>query len=505
MEKLSERVISTIEKEMNYWKIPGVAIAVVKDGKLYDSMGFGYGNAEEKLDSNADMQFGIASCSKSMTSALIAILVDKGVLNYDEPVTTYAPKLVMQDSAAKNMSLRDMLSHKTGFGTHDAIWPGDRSRDELAESLRFIKPCADFRGKAIYSNVMYAMAGYVAECATGESWDVLMQKYIFNPLGMTRTNCSVDAMKNDLNYSLPYRYRNDRLNPLKLWNVDLAGPAASVNSTANDMAKWLIMHITGGKTEDGTILIQPETFKEMHSFHSRIEDSIGRGDGFFECCDYSMGWRFGKYKGHEFRKHTGKIEGFSSIQAFLPVVGTGVVILTNLHSPTVPFMYSTLYTILDEVLGEEYEDWTHKFHGEELPKEEDYLDCDVNYFTEEKIHGTHPTLKLDEYVGTYHDNGYGTVKIDLNDNVLYMQYRDMNLPLKHYHNDVFSVDNIIEDVFIITAPVSFMIMNGKVEAVSIRFEPIVQDIVFKIEPVNIDENLYRSSKHIEKQDNLSIM
>lgn len=478
MAKLSEKVIKTIENEMKYWRIPGVSIAVIKHGKLWDSMGFGYRNFEEKLQVTADTQFGIASCSKSMTSALIAILVDKGILKYDEPVTTYAPKLVMYDPEAKSMNLRDILSHKTGFGAHDAIWPGERSRDELAVSLRFIKPCSNFRGKAIYSNVMYAMAGYVAECATGETWENLLQKYIFNSLNMKRTNCSVDIMKRDLNYSIPYRYRNGKVNPLKMWNVDLAGPAASVNSTANDMAKWLMMQIKGGKAEDGTALIQTETFKEMHSVQSQFEDSIGMGEGFFECNDYSMGWKRGKYKDHAFYKHTGKIEGYSSIQAFLPKDEVGVVILTNFHSPTVPFMYGVLYTILDEVLGEESENWIKKFHGEELPKEEEYLDCDLNYIKEEQVFGTHLSLLLNEYVGIYYDNGYGKVNIVLEDNVLYMRYRDMNLPLKHYHYDVFYVDDILADTMTITAPVSFIIKNGKVEAIAVRFEPMVPDIVF---------------------------
>ncbi len=478
MNKLSNKTLTTIENEIEYWKIPGASIAVIKDGKLWNSFGVGYRNLEDKLPADADTQFGIASCSKSMTSALIAILVDKGILDYDEPVTAYAPKLVMQDPSAKDMSLRDMLSHETGFGTHDAIWPGERTRDELAESLKYIKPCTGFRGEAIYSNVMYALAGYVAECATGETWDDLMQKYIFNPLGMARTNCSADVMKKDTNYSMPYRYRNGKCNQLKIWNVDLAGPAASVNSTANDMAKWIMMHITGGKTEDGTVLIQPETFREMHSVQSQFEDSIGNGD-FYECVNYSMGWRTGTYKGHEFHKHTGKIEGYSSIQAFLPNEGIGVVILTNFHSPTVPFMYGTLYTILDEVLGLEYENWIEKFHGDELPKEEDYYDCDVNYFKEEQILGTQPTLSLNQYTGTYHDKGYGTLRIIERNNELYMQYRDMDLPLKHYHYDVFKADDVLEDILIITLPVSFIVNNGKTEAVAVRFEPMVPDIAFE--------------------------
>lgn len=119
MSKLSKKTITVIENEMKYWKIPGVSVAVIKDGKLWEASGFGYRNLGDKLPVDVDTQFGIASCSKSMTSALIAILVDKGILDYDEPVTTYVPKLMMHDPLAKDMTLRDMLSHKTGFVTHD--------------------------------------------------------------------------------------------------------------------------------------------------------------------------------------------------------------------------------------------------------------------------------------------------------------------------------------------------------------------------------------------------
>jgi CubicO group peptidase (beta-lactamase class C family) len=478
MGKLSEKTKSIVKKEMDYWKIPGCAISVLKDGKLYDSMGFGYRNMEGNLPVTADTQFGIASISKSMTSALIAVLADKGILSYDEPVTTYAPKLIMYDPKAKNMTLRDMLSHKTGFGTHDALWPGDKSREELAESMKFIKPCTDFRGEAIYSNVIYALVGYVAECAVSETWDDLMQKYIFDPLYMHRTNCSVNIMKKDINFAVPYRYRNGRLNPLNIWNLDMAGPAASVNSTANDMAKWLKMHIDGGKTQYGSMLIKPETFKEMHSVQSVFSESLGKDGEFYECNNYAMGWRTGYYKGRSFHKHTGKIEGYSSIQAFLPEAGIGAAILINLHSPSVSFMYGVLYTLLDEMLGEKYEDWAGKFHGDELPTEETYRDCDANYFKEEQVPGTYPSLPLNEYAGTYYDKGYGTININYENNVLYMQYRDMNIPLKHYHHDVFRADDVLEDVFLISLPLTFNLKSGAAESVSVRFEEMVPDIVF---------------------------
>lgn len=476
MAGLSEKTKNLIENEMKYWKIPGASIAVIKDGKLWDSIGIGYRNVEEKLPVTADTQFGIASISKSMTSALIAILVDNGILDYDEPVTTYAPNLVMHDLDAKDMTLRDMLTHVTGFGTHDALWPGDNTRENLASSLRYINPCNKYRDEAVYSNTIYALIGYVAECATGELWDNLMQKFIFDPLQMTRTNCSVDIMKKDDNYSIPYRYRNGKLNALNIWNLDLAGPAASVNCTANDMAKWLLMHIKGGKTEDGNIIIQPETFKEMHSAQSYLGESLG--EELFKCTDYSMGWRTGKYKAHTIMRHTGKIEGYSSIQAFMPEIGVGVAILTNFHSPTVAFMYSSLYTIFDEVMDSEPENWVIKFHGEELPKEEDYLDCDLNYFKEEQIHGTKASLPLSGYVGKYYNKGYGTLTIELKDNELHMKYRDMDIPLEHYHYDVFKAEDVLEDVFLISLPVTFNVEDGKAESVAVRFEAMVPDILF---------------------------
>lgn len=475
MKVFSEKMIEAIEKEMNYWGIPGAAISVIKDGRLSDTIGLGYGNIEKSLRVNAYMQFGIASCSKSMTSALIAVLKDKGILDFDEPVTTYAPKLVMYDPAAKEMSLRDMLSHTTGFGSHDVLWTGYGERDDLAGRLRFIVPCTSFRDKAIYSNVMYALAGYVAECATGESWDDLMQKYIFDPLNMTRTNCSVDVMKTDANFAWPYRHLDGKCRAIDLWNVDMAGPAASVNSTANDMAKWLMMHIAGGRMQNGSILIQPETFKEMHSVQSGFGDSIA----FFKCEDYSMGWRIGSYKGHKLHRHTGKIEGYSSIQAFMPDEGIGAAILTNFHSPSVPFTYASLYTIFDSLLGEENENWFEKFHGEKPPAEEEFRDCHENYFTEEHVAGTVPTLPLIEYAGTYHDNGYGTLNIEYEDNILYMLYRGMRLPLEHYHYDVFRAEDIREDTLNITAPVSFTVKKGAAEAVSVRFEHLVPDIIFE--------------------------
>ena len=478
MSKISEITISIIKKEMDYWKVPGCAISVLKDGKQFESTGFGYRNKEENLPVTADTQFGIASISKSMTSALIAVLVGKGILDYDEPVTTYAPKLIMNDPRAGSMTLRDMLSHKTGFGTHDALWPGDRSREELAESMKYIKPCSNFRGEPIYSNVIYALIGYVAECAANETWDNLMQKYIFDPLKMERTNCSVNIMKKDFNFAVPYRYRNGRLNPLKIWNLDMAGPAASVNSTANDMAKWLKLHIDGGKTQDGSVFIKPDTFREMHSAQSVFSESLGKNGEFYECHDYAMGWRAGCYKGYSLHKHTGKIEGYSSIQAFLPEAGIGAALLMNLHSPSVPFMYTVLYTLLDEMLGEKPENWAEKFHGNVLPTEETYRDCDVNYFREEQIPGTHPSLTLNEYAGTYYDKGYRTLNITHDNNLLYMEYRDMNIPLKHYHHDVFRADDVLEDVFLISLPLTFNLKSGAVESVSVRFEEMVDDINF---------------------------
>ena len=163
-----------LQKEIDYWRIPGCAVTVFGDG-WEETACLGYRDREGGLAFDEDTLFCVASLSKSMTSGLIAALVAEGTLDYDRPIKEFLPEFQLWDrEASEKFTLRDMLTHSTGFGAHDILWPADRA--ELAKRMRYIEPMDRFRGRPIYSNVIYALIGYVAEAVTGKTWPALMQE-----------------------------------------------------------------------------------------------------------------------------------------------------------------------------------------------------------------------------------------------------------------------------------------------------------------------------------------
>lgn len=475
-----------VEREMEYWKVPGLAAAVVKDGEIALG-GWGVKDAEAGGPVSEHTRFGIASCSKSMTSALIAMLVDEGLLDYDEPVRTYIPDFCLGDPvAAEQVTLRDILCHRTGLGGHDGVWPGTVSRAEFTRRLRYLQPNVPFRSMAQYSNTMYTAAGHVAECVTGKSWEELIRKRIFAPLSMAESCCTMAEFLASEDRAQPHYIRKLKPVPVAPWNVDLAGPAASVSSTAADMVKWLGLHIGGGSW-NGRRLISPGTFREMHRPHVYLPDSAENLPGFSSCDLYALGWRTGHYRGFEIQKHMGKIEGFSSIQAYLPEKKLGAVFLVNLHILCVPFLHTLLYTAFDRLLGMPSVDWSAKFHPQGGLTEEMYRRNSIDLLPGKPVPGTRLSHAPEEYAGVYRSEGYGGAEVTVENGVFALRFRDLSgLPMTHYHYDTFRVDGVKEDTLTFSAPLTFLTdpETGAVDSFRFRLEPMVDDIVFRREPAS---------------------
>lgn len=183
-----------------------------------------------------------------------------------------------------------------------------------------------------------------------------MEKYLFKPLEMNSTSCQSDALVHEENKAQPFQVTGGRLTQLKIWNVDTVAPAASVNTNAEDMCKWLDFLISKGRSRRGEQLIASDVFEEMIKKQIDFTDFI-EGESLFPLDGYALGWQTGLYRGRKILRHTGKIEGYSSLQAFLPDEGIGVCILLNFHSPTVSIMFTILYDILDRLLGLKGEEW----------------------------------------------------------------------------------------------------------------------------------------------------
>lgn len=477
-----------LQREIDYWRIPGMAAAVIQDGLPDQIVCLGNRDEEKRLSVTPDTQFCIASCTKSMTAALIAALVDRGILAYDVPVRNYVPHFRMKDAQAdEQLTLRDILCHRSGVGAHDALWPGGSTRGELCRRLEYLQPCGGFRQQALYSNLMYAMAGYVAEYVTGQRWEALMEEYIFAPLGMKRTSCTGEQIIRDHNHAEPYFIENGTAVKVPFWNVDLAGPAASVNSTIEDMAKWLHFHIDGGKGADGRPLLTPETFQQMHTPHISYDDNSGLAADCFPCDSYCQGWLSGRYRGRPLQKHSGKIEGYSTLQAYLPEERMGVVLMINVHSPSTPVFYTVLYTLLDQMLGCEDAHWERKLRGQEdKAPVKVYGDCRMDAASgrlkPEDRDRSFP-YRAQDLQGVYFDPGYGHVRIypkDDDPGQLMLFYRDQELALEHWGGSQFWLSDVKEDIWKMKIPVE---VSGNEEmqitGVRIGYEPMTEDIWFR--------------------------
>src|SRR5688572_13794072 len=231
------------------WNAPGVTIAVVEKNKVIYTGGFGYRDYEKKLPVTENTLFAIGSCTKAFTSSMLGMLEKEGKLTLDKPVRDYLPELVFKnDYTNKHATLRDMMSHRTGLPRHDYSWYGSTaSRNELLERVRYQEPSFELREKYQYNNFMFMAQGIVIEKITGKSWEENMRERIFKPLGMNNTNVSVIDMEKAADRSLAYSSAGNKIKAIPYRNIDAIGPAGSINSSAKDMANWLITWINDGK------------------------------------------------------------------------------------------------------------------------------------------------------------------------------------------------------------------------------------------------------------------
>ena len=466
---------------MRFWRVPGMALSVFKDGEVLLSEGYGYRDVESKSPVTPKTQFGIASCSKSFTSTLIAMLADDGILSYDKPVREYIPEFRMYDEAATaQINLRDMLCHRTGLADHDALWVDNIDRAELFKRLRYWQPSAPIRTRTQYNNTIYTLVGHIAEIVTGKKWDELILERIFGPLGMTNSNCSVDDMVKSPDYAVPYWDYYGDVKRIANWNVDLGGPAASINSSIEDMTKWVNFHIDGGKINEKQ-LVSAKNMREMHTSQSTYHLWPWEFDELPPLASYGMAWFIENYRGYSLLFHTGEIEGYCSVEAFLPKQKLGVVILVNLHKPCTPIIFTLLFTIIDKILGLPSIDWSGRLRKEEGNFGHIYYHWDCNLLPGPPVPDTRLAHKPEEYTGKYFNAGYGALEVLYGEDGFCIIYRGVKQPIEHYHYETMKAPDIKQDTILVTAPLTFLTdpFTGKVNKLEFILEPAVAPIVFE--------------------------
>src|SRR5436190_1557141 len=258
---------------MKEWKVPGVALAVVQDGKVIYAKGFGYRDLENKLPVTAATLFPIGSITKSFTALTFAILKNEGKVDWDKPVRSYLPEFQMYDPVASEQATpRDLFSHRTGLPRHDIVWySSDFSRADMVSRLRYLKPNKDFRSAYQYNNLTIMTMGYLEGKMTGLGWEGTIHEKIFSPLGMTHSDLSVEDIEKTDNHALPYELKKEVVTQVPFHNIDAIGPAGSINSSIADMSHYLTFQLGDGKYE-GKQLVSESNLRLMHSPQTPMPD-----------------------------------------------------------------------------------------------------------------------------------------------------------------------------------------------------------------------------------------
>ncbi|MEN9343573.1 MAG: hypothetical protein RLZZ453_360 [Chlamydiota bacterium] len=322
---------SVVEAARQKFRIPGVSIAILINGKTVLLRSYGYRNKEMQPVTENTL-FAIASCTKSFTTYLLGQLVDQKKVSWDDPICLHLPTFCLKDRyATENMTLRDLVTHRSGLPSYDELWYGScLSLEELLENLQYLEPTCTLRQKAQYSNLMYAVAGLVIEKVTGLSYAEVLSEQIFLPLDMQRANTSIDQMQQDSDFAEPFAFTDNSLEPISFCNPHNVLAACGVNASITDVAKWLELQMQTHPQH-----IRKSTLKEIHSeqvafglypYHTGKWEGYGIGGWPF---GYALGWVTGLHQGRYILSHVGVLDGFNSVMGFMPKERMGVAVLMN--------------------------------------------------------------------------------------------------------------------------------------------------------------------------------
>jgi CubicO group peptidase (beta-lactamase class C family) len=476
------------------WKVPGLSVAVVKDGRVILLEGYGQRDVGKRLPVTPDTLFAVGSTTKAMTAALLATLVEEGKLAWDAPVADALPAFRLKDEiAARRMTPRDLVTHRSGLPRHDMVWYNAAlSRQEMFDRLRFLEPSADLRVRFQYQNLMFLAAGHLAAEVGGAPWEDLMRRRLFEPLKMAEANLSVSDSQRSADHALPYKEKNGTVQAIPFRNISAMGPAGSVNASARAMGQWLLFNLGHSETERGRVLSAP-ALAELHTLQMATGNSSTDPEAFD--LGYAMGWFVESYRGRIRLHHGGAIDGFRAMVSFVPGNGVGAVALCNLDGPMLP-VEALVRTAIDRTLGLEPIDWNARFLERHRAAKKAAEEAKKRA-TAERKEGTKPAHALAEYAGEYEHPAYGTIGVTVAPArgvpaapggaapvaALRAEFHAIPMALEHWHFETFRA--LPEDPALADEKLFLQFLAnaaGDVDRLSVPLEPQAPEIVFSKKP-----------------------
>jgi CubicO group peptidase (beta-lactamase class C family) len=465
---------SYIQRGMKQWEIPGLAIAIVKDGKVILSKGYGIRENGKAGNVDENTLFIIASNSKLFTGTALAKAEYDRKLSLNDKVTRYIPWFKMYDSNVTRMAtIRDMLSHRLGLKTFQGdftFWDSNLPKDSIIWKLRYLKPSGQYRQDYGYFNSGFLIAGQVLEKATGLSWENYVSNNILTPLGMNNTYMNTAGLANRQNVASPHNNLFSSLTVLPFDNVDNLGPATSMVSNVKDITKWLLMQLDSGRYE-GKRVLPWEVLQKTRDVNiltgsrkSTIYPTHFRG--------YGLGVYTTDYNGKQVYWHTGGAFGHVTNVCFVPEENLGITILTNNDNQN--FFEALRYQLLDAYLGVPFKDRS-KFLWGFYVQGKKQSDDQVATLARRVEKNSSPAISLDEFTGDYFNTVYGRITISREGSRLITRFQhhpDLLGYMDHMDNNEFRVtySNIGYGIY----PAKFTLANGKPVAVEIKSNDFVE-------------------------------
>jgi CubicO group peptidase (beta-lactamase class C family) len=437
-----------IRDAMEKWQVPGLAIAVVKDGEIVLARGYGKRHIDRDEAVTSDTLFSIASCTKSFTAASIAMLVDEGKLHWDDPVRKHLPDFRVADPyVTEHVTIRDLLCHRTGLVRGDLLGMNSSfTRAEMLRRVQFLPQAAPFRTKVTYNNLMFTVLGEIIEKKSGMTWHDFVTKRIFEPLEMNSTAPERARAPAD-RLAMRHRFYDGQLAPLRTQIYEHAtAPAGAIHSTAPDMARWLRFHLREGE-HTGHQLVSKDAMREMHSLHHSIPVKWRPDSDVYDArvVGTGLGWYVRDYRGRKLIQHGG---GWGADMGFVPEENLGVVILSNRDWNGLVWML--VYDVIDAyVVGPEQAWAKGKKWDHWLPLGgPDAMNRDRNaqrtQLEKKRKADTRPSLPLADYAGAYRSTLYNDLEVTVANNRLHVQFGDFQGALDHWDHDTFYGHAVIE-------------------------------------------------------------
>jgi CubicO group peptidase (beta-lactamase class C family) len=430
-----------MQKTVKDWNVPGLGVGIVVKDKLVFARGYGFRDYGKKLPFTPRTTVPIASNTKLFTAVAAGLLVEEGKLDWDKPVRQFVPAVQFyNDELNATVTIRDMLSHRTGITRHDSIWyKSDFTRKELFERLRYLEPSQPLRQTFLYNNMMYAGSGYVIELLSGKTWEDFVRERILSPVGMTSTVFSIDDMVSQPEHGVPFTERRDsfELHEIPYYREAAGvGPAGSINSNIEDMSKWLAALMNGGRS-GGKQVIPAAVLKATLAPAIALPNTQLEARGFGELLNpaYGTGRWTASYRGHAIAYHGGDINGFHSQVSLMPYDGIGVVVLV-IGNHAAPLYNVVSYNVYERLLGMSLTPWSERMLDIRLKAKEAGKAARARAGGE-RVSGTKPSHPLDDYTGEFEHPAYGVLAISKQGEGLLFDFHKVKLPLTHFHYDRF--------------------------------------------------------------------